>query len=896
MNLSSFTIYNLEMTIEFKIEYRTKGDEVIAVVFKDSDIAPLFLNSYNDATWSGVIAIEGFPANSKLEYSYAVYENGECTRIESGVMTHSIWIGESKNTKLYVRDTWRDLPEFAYLFSSAFSGDKVFVPYKGANTNKSNTIFRALVPHVGNGKRVAICGREGILGGWKMPLPMKEIAPFVWECGICADYAARYEFKFVIIDKNGIIVEWERGENRELYVTDLAEGEVFYSPEMEPLFDSLNRKIAGTAIPVFSLRGEGSFGVGDFGDLKDFVAWAAHTHQKGVQILPINDTTISNTWTDSYPYNSISIYAFHPMYLDIRQLGTLRDKNLAAEFEVKRRKLNASPFVDYEGVNSTKMAYIKALFRQNGKRVLASVGFKKFFEDNSHWLLPYAAFSYLRDINGTPDFNAWGEYAVYNEERIKDLCSITSEAYPSIALYYYIQYNLHIQLLEVSKFARSKNVILKGDIPIGISRCSVEAWIEPHYFNMNGQAGAPPDAFSTNGQNWGFPTYNWDVMEKDGYAWWRKRFSKMSEYFTAYRIDHILGFFRIWEIPTHSVHGLLGQFVPAKGMTTEEIAGYGLEFRPQFMTTPFIDDEILSDIFGDNSDFVKDTFLLPLASGRWELRPEFDTQRKVESWCWHNGCSEEIREGVYSLISNVLFVPDRNDTNLYHPRICVQNDYIYKQLTTAEQNAFNALYDYYYYHRHSEFWYKQAMKKLPMLTQCTPMLACGEDLGMVPECVPWVMNQLQILSLEIERMPKAPYQEFGNTYYYPLRSVCSISTHDMSTLRGWWEENPEVTDHYYRTMLNHGGATPHVASADICEEVVCRHLYSPSLLAILSFQDWLSIDENIRFSDVEAERINIPAVARHHWRYRMHVTIEQLMANEGFTSKLRSLIDNSGRG
>ena len=886
------------MVIEFKIEYRTKGDEVIAVVFKNRDISPLFLNSYNDATWSGAITLEGVPSDIKLEYSYAVYENGEPIRIESGIVSHSLWIGKNNKAKLYVYDTWRDLPEFAYLFTSAFSGDKVFSPYDGCVIENNNTVFRALVPHIGNGKRVAICGREAILGGWKIPIPMKEVEPFVWEGTICADSAARYEFKFVIIDENGVIIEWERGENRSMYVTDLDEGEIFYSPEMEPFFDCLDKKIAGTAIPVFSLRGEGSFGVGDFGDLKDFVCWAAHTHQKAVQILPINDTTISNTWTDSYPYNSISIYAFHPMYIDIRQLGSLRNKALAGEFEAQRKRLNASPFVDYEGVNSTKMAYIKAFFKQNGKRVLASAGYKKFFEENSHWLLPYAAFSYLRDIHSTPDFNTWGEYAVYDEKRVKELCSPTNEAYQNISLYYYIQYNLHIQLLEVSKFARSKNVILKGDIPIGISRCSVEAWIEPHYFNMSGQAGAPPDAFSTNGQNWGFPTYNWDVMVKDNYAWWRKRFGKMSEYFTAYRIDHILGFFRIWEIPTHSVHGLLGQFVPAKGMSSEEIAGFGLEFRPQFMTTPFINDDVLNDIFGERADFVKDTFLTPTANGRWEMRPEFDTQRKVETWCWNNRfyVDDDIREGVYSLISDVLFVPDRNDTNLYHPRICAQNDYIYKQLSSAEQGAFNALYDYYYYHRHSEFWYEQAMKKLPMLTQCTAMLACGEDLGMVPECVPWVMGQLQILSLEIERMPKAPYHEFGYTYGYPLRSVCSISTHDMSTLRGWWEENPEVTDHYYRIMLNHGGATPRVASGEICEEVVCRHLYSPSLLAILSFQDWLSIDENIRFADVEAERINIPAVARHHWRYRMHLTIEQLMANERFNNKLRTLIDNSGRG
>lgn len=886
------------MIIEFKIEYRTKGDEVIAVIVKGREEEPLFLNSYNDATWCGSFEINNLSSETVFNYSYGVYENGVCSRKESGTMLHSLWLGKNEEAKLLVNDTWRDLPQFSYLFSSAFSGDKLFTAFKGSVIDDNNTIFRALVPHIGNNRRVAVCGRERALGVWRDALPMKEVAPFVWEVSVNTEDALRYEFKFVIIDESGLIVEWELGENRSAYVGSLSKGELFYLPEMEPMFDSMKGKIAGSAIPVFSLRTNGSFGVGDFGDLKEFVAWAAHTHQKAVQILPINDTTISNTWTDSYPYNSISIYAFHPMYLDIRQMGTLRNKDVAAQFELNRKRLNASPYVDYEGVNTTKMAYVKALFKQNGKRVLASAGFKKFFAENSHWLLPYAAFSYLRDINGTPDFNCWGEYAVYDAKKIEALSSPESDAYPSVALYYYIQYNLHIQLLEVSKFARSKSVILKGDIPIGISRCSVEAWIEPHYFNMNGQAGAPPDAFSANGQNWGFPTYNWDVMERDNYAWWQKRFGKMSEYFTAYRIDHILGFFRIWEIPTHSVHGLLGQFVPAKGMSVEEIENFGLSFRPQFMTTPFISDNILDEIFGIRADFIKDTFLMPLSNGRWELRPEFDTQRKVEAWCWNNRwcVDDELKEGVYSLISNVLFIQDRTDANLYHPRICVQNDYIFKQLTSAEQSAFNSLYDYYYYHRHSEFWYEEAMKKLPILTQCTPMLACGEDLGMVPECVPWVMNQLQILSLEIERMPKAPYQEFGNTYNYPLRSVCSISTHDMSTLRGWWQESAEVTDHYYRTVLNHGGATPQVATGEICEEVVCRHLYSPSLLAILSFQDWLSIDENIRFLDVEAERINIPAVARHHWRYRMHLSIEQLMENERFNTKLRSLIDNSGRG
>jgi 4-alpha-glucanotransferase len=379
--------------------------------------------------------------------------------------------------------------------------------------------------------------------------------------------------------------------------------------------------------------------------------------------------------------------------------------------------------------------------------------------------------------------------------------------------------------------------------------------------------------------------------------WWQKRFRKMAEYFTAYRIDHILGFFRIWEIPTHSVHGLLGQFVPALPMGEEEIQSFGLPFQKDFMTHPFINDDILNRVFGEKVTFIKETFLQNIHDDVWEMLPEFDTQRKVEAWFAGKKDEESVslREGLYTLISNVLFVPDRKNPSTYHPRIAVQSDFIYERLNDHEKDAFNRLYNHYYYQRHNQFWYGEAMKKLPMLTQCTPMLVCGEDLGMVPDCVPWVMEQLQILSLEIQRMPKNPAHEFGHVWEYPLRSVCTISTHDMATLRGWWEEDPELTANYYNKVLGHWGEVPATAPGWICEDIIRQHLECPSLLCILSFQDWLSMDEDIRYPDVNAERINVPANPRHYWRYRMHLTIEDLMKKKRFNEKLTSMIDEAGR-
>ena len=690
---------------------------------------------------------------------------------------------------------------------------------------------------------------------------------------------------------------WENNPNRYLADPELKTNETLVISDRYAYFDIPVWKGAGIAIPVFSLKSENSFGVGDFGDLKRMIDWAVSTQQKVIQILPINDTTMTHAWTDSYPYNSISIYAFHPMYADIKQMGTLKDKSAAAKFNKKQKELNGLPAMDYEAVNQTKWEYFRLIFKQEGEKVLASGEFGEFFNANKEWLQPYAVFSYLRDAFQTPNFREWPRHSVYNAQDIEKMCRPESVDYPHIALYYYIQFHLHLQLVAATKYAREHGVVLKGDIPIGISRNSVEAWTEPYYFNLNGQAGAPPDDFSVNGQNWGFPTYNWDVMEKDGYRWWMKRFQKMSEYFDAYRIDHILGFFRIWEIPMHAVHGLLGQFIPSIPMSREEIESYGLPFREEYLI-PYIHESFLGQVFGPHTDYVKQTFLLPAETpGVYHMKPEFTTQREVESF--FAGKNDEnslwIRDGLYTLISDVLFVPDTKEKDKYHPRIGIQRDFIFRSLNEQEQNAFNRLYDQYYYHRHNEFWRQQAMKKLPQLTQSTRMLVCGEDLGMIPDCVSSVMNDLRILSLEIQRMPKNPMHEFGYLNEYPYRSVCTISTHDMSTLRGWWEEDYLQTQRYYNTMLGHYGTAPTVATPELCEEVVRNHLKSNSILCILSLQDWLSIDGKWRNPNVQEERINVPSNPRNYWRYRMHLTLEQLMKAEELNDKIRELIKYTGR-
>lgn len=889
------------MTVSFNIEYRTSWGEEVRIAGLLPESIPM--HTTDGIYWTADVELEVPKEGMTINYSYQIEQNQIIIRKEWDSFPRRLFLSGNSKKKYQIKDCWKNIPEQLYYYSSAFTEALLAHPDRAEipPCHRKGLVIKAYAPRINKDYCLAICGNQKALGNWDpdKAIPMSDANFPEWQIELDASKLKfPLEYKFILYHKEEKKTDcWENNPNRYLADPELKTNETLVISDRYAYFDIPVWKGAGIAIPVFSLKSENSFGVGDFGDLKRMIDWAVSTQQKVIQILPINDTTMTHAWTDSYPYNSISIYAFHPMYADIKQMGTLKDKSAAAKFNKKQKELNGLPAMDYEAVNQTKWEYFRLIFKQEGEKVLASGEFGEFFNANKEWLQPYAVFSYLRDAFQTPNFREWPRHSVYNAQDIEKMCRPESVDYPHIALYYYIQFHLHLQLVAATKYAREHGVVLKGDIPIGISRNSVEAWTEPYYFNLNGQAGAPPDDFSVNGQNWGFPTYNWDVMEKDGYRWWMKRFQKMSEYFDAYRIDHILGFFRIWEIPMHAVHGLLGQFIPSIPMSREEIESYGLPFREEYLI-PYIHESFLGQVFGPHTDYVKQTFLLPAETpGIYHMKPEFTTQREVESF--FAGKNDEnslwIRDGLYTLISDVLFVPDTKEKDKYHPRIGIQRDFIFRSLNEQEQNAFNRLYDQYYYHRHNEFWRQQAMKKLPQLTQSTRMLVCGEDLGMIPDCVSSVMNDLRILSLEIQRMPKNPMHEFGYLNEYPYRSVCTISTHDMSTLRGWWEEDYLQTQRYYNTMLGHYGTAPTVATPELCEEVVRNHLKSNSILCILSLQDWLSIDGKWRNPNVQEERINVPSNPRNYWRYRMHLTLEQLMKAEELNDKIRELIKYTGR-
>lgn len=890
------------MTVQFNIEYKAMfGEQIVVNIQTEEGGLKLPLETTDGERWACDWGVES-PEKS-YTYYYSVEREGRAVKTEWLMIKHQLDVNAKKAAVYTLYDHWKAMPEDAFLYSSAFT-DCINhqVPQK-MKPETGSKIVRLIVraPQLRDGERLGVLGADKALGAWDVQkiLPMTQHTYNEWVADIDATHleGSHLEFKFVAFRNAKNELLWETSMNRTVDLPEMKAGELV-SYELDQAFFALyNRKLAGTLVPVFSLRTRKSAGIGDFGDLKTMIDFVASTGQKVLQLLPINDTTITHTWTDSYPYSCISVFAIHPQYANLHALPELKDAKARAEAEKTRAELNALDKIDYEKVNDFKINYLRQIFNQEGEKMMKTAEYKAFFQDTKQWLVPYAQYSYLRDKNGTADFNQWPDHQVWDEAERKALTDPKTAAYKNVAFFYFVQFVLDRQMQEAHEHAKAKGVILKGDIPIGVNRNGCDVWMEPKYFNLNGQAGAPPDDFSANGQNWGFPTYNWFEMLKDGCQWWNRRFQNMARYFDAYRIDHVLGFFRIWEIPVSSVHGLLGQFAPALAMSREEIESYGLHFQDDRFTRPFITDWVLDRVFHERAGEVKEKYLDRLDDERYQMKPEVDTQRKVEALFADATDEKELwlRDGLYALISDVLFVRDHTNPGVFHPRISAQLDFIYESLYDNDKAAFNRLYNDYFYRRNNQFWYQEAMKKLPKLVQATRMLVCAEDLGMVPDCVPWVMDELKILSLELQSMPKDPLVKFGYLSRNPYRSVCTISSHDMPTLRMWWDENIQRTQEYYNTMLYRQGPAPHPLPGWLASDIISRHLTSPSMLCILSIQDWLATDEALRLPDADAERINIPANPKHYWRYRMHLNIEDLAADKRFVQNITEMISQSGR-
>ncbi|OFY45142.1 MAG: hypothetical protein A2X18_14530 [Bacteroidetes bacterium GWF2_40_14] len=888
------------MTLHFSVPYITDFGQQMFMTgsvqelfsFDTKNGIPL---TFRDNEWTCTLEKEELVS---FEYSYQLINQDGSIEFEAGPARKFIY--SPKYNEYFIKDEWKQFSDESPFLSMAFKNVLYF--NSGHSLNEAGDItIRLSANNIAINSDIAICGDCPFLGNWQPELSKKMHlnSDGFWEIIFNKnEIPEEIEYRFIqVVNDTDVKYRWEGGTNRKTSIPHLDSCSSLIINHFSINMAAVKARIAGTAVPVFSLRSDDSCGIGDFLDLKKMIDFLKVTGQNVLQLLPVNDTTMTHTWHDSYPYEAISIYALHPIYINPEAVGKISDGEFLKSFYCKVSRLNKLEKTDYDAVEKIKWSYLKKIFEQEGDKTLESEGYKLFFDHNSYWLEPYSAFCFLRDKYKTAEFKNWPEYSVYCDEEIKNLPNESGNTFRSVSLHRFVQYHLHKQLLSVHDYARQNKIILKGDIPIGVNRNSVETWVEPSLFNFSGQAGAPPDDFSDKGQNWGFPTYDWVKMEADGYSWWKRRFRKMAEYFDAYRIDHILGFFRIWEIPEDSIEGVMGHFNPSLPLSSYEIQSMGYMFDNNRDCKPNIQESVLDKYFGINKDKIKTLFLDFTERDKYELKESFCSQRKIEDYFLANPVSDlkVFKEGLLSLCSELLFLKDPIDQSKYHPRISAQFTESYRAMDNNQKECFNSIYNHYYYHRNDFLWFHTAMNRLPPLISATGMLVCGEDLGMIPSCVPSLMQSLRIMSLEIQRMPKAPEEKFANTSKYPYLSVCSTGTHDTSTLRAWWEEDYDSSKRYFKEVLGEEGIAPVSCEPWLCRKIIELHLNSPSMLAIFPLQDWLSVSGRSRRFNPNDERINVPSNPRHYWRYRMHLSIEALLKNEELIKNIRTMVKSSGR-
>ncbi|MEA1849765.1 MULTISPECIES: 4-alpha-glucanotransferase [unclassified Chryseobacterium] len=882
------------MKIYFNVGYSTKVGERLQLVISEenavSQTHPMFYEE--NGQWK--CEVDYF--SKSISYQYQVIDEKGSMLREEFVLHRLNFPHNYKEFIIFDRWNNKNFPENYLNNKILYNKLNTFKPEKISVLKKHTHLFRIEAPIYNPDWAVVLFGSTASLGNWDYDkvIQLSQTDFGIWETSVEIPENEFIQYKYCLYDKaSGKVFDVEAGENRFALPNQSKDvlhvvADHYFKFKLYQMYHD-----AGVAVPIFSLRTDDGFGVGEFSDLKKLADWAKETNLGIIQILPINDTTANYTWTDSYPYAAVSVYALHPQYIALEQLDFPLPEDLFAEYKAEKSELNALDLIDYEKMISGKWKYLRAVFDADKEKIYKDRNFKKFIKDNESWLIPYAAFCVLRDKYKTPNFNEWKTHKKYIAGKIAPFFSAKSKDYDASMLHAWVQYQLHRQLKDAIDYTHRLGVSVKGDLPIGIYRYSVEAWTEPELFGMDFQAGAPPDQFTELGQNWEFPTYNWEAMKADDYKWWKNRFKALEQYFDAMRIDHILGFFRIWRMPISATQGILGYFYPAVPVTLEEFGKWNIPFNFDRYCKPYINDQILWNYFGEENanalEFIDNNY-----DGTYSFKEEFNTQRKLSDFFRKNPRGP-IESQLISLCANVLFlIEERNGQIVYHPRFNVYNTESYKYLSDWEKKAIYDLYHDYFFKRQDHLWYEKAMEKLPVILNATKMLICGEDLGLVPDCVPVVMDELAIVALKVQRMPSdnIPFYNPKNAGYL---NVVTASSHDSSTLRQWWKENPSLTQQYFNLQLIQYGQAPENLDPYLAEIIMKQHLYNDAMLAIFPIQEFLATDQRLANIEMDNERINNPAVFPHYWRYRMHLKLEDLKHESDFNKKIAYWIKDSGR-
>lgn len=884
----------------FQIQYQTAfGESLYLVIKKDTQEKEFAMQYGEPAKWFLHLELDRkeFP-NDEIVYSY-YFKGLHGDKKYEGGLWRKLKISYLKYERISIADHWNDAGDLRNMYNTPVFQQMHPVKeskYKALKLKANSThIFTINVPSLPLNTKLCLLGSCAAAGSWTISKKLFLTAGNENNYSLQMKLSPEdfpFEYKYALYDtvKNSL-VQFEKGENRLLEKMD------------EPIFQFMHdgfanfryeeKKRVGVSIPVFSLRSENSGGVGEFNDLKLLGAWAEKTSIQLIQILPVNDTTSTGSWEDSYPYSAISAFALHPMYLNLHTMAGKKYAPLAEKYSAVLKSNNEQPEVNYPEVNRTKWNFFQEIFPLQKKQIFGSNKYREFFDKNKYWLEPYAAFCFLRDKNKTADFYTWKSYKKYSVASLNKL--LKTKEY-EISIHYFLQFHLHIQLLDAVIYLKKKGISLKGDLPIGIKKASADHWQFPGLFNEDLQAGAPPDAFTESGQNWGFPTYNWNAMKENNYQWWEAKLNHSSTYAAAIRLDHVLGFFRIWSIPKENTQGILGYFQPAIALHENDFAQKNIYFNEERFCNPFITENLVEEIFLEESGYVKDFFLQEKFHGYFKFKEGFNTQKKLQEFILKRDDSAQSKKLLNKLLylhTEIILLKDRD--NGFHFRVNMQHTSSFNALDEDTKNKLNALYHEYFFSRQNELWKRNGNEILSALHKTTNLLYCGEDLGWAPAFVPAVLKDNGILSLEVQRMPKKSNALFTDLSVVSYVSVATPGTHDMPVLREWWKQDENTTQLFYNEILKIPGKAPAEASGEIIKIIMEQFLNSPAMWCIFQWQDLIAIDENLRSSDPAKERINDPANTNNKWNYRMHISLENMLDQNTFNDDWKKMIEKCGR-
>lgn len=647
-------------------------------------------------------------------------------------------------------------------------------------------------------------------------------------------------------------------------------------------FGPFDHPMTGVAVPVSALRSAASCGVGEYPDLVALGDWASGVGLEVIQLLPVNDTG-----ANASPYSALSAFALHPLFLRLEDVRGA--ERYAGEIALWRRKSEARPRLDYRGTLAFKLSVLERIHRDRSAEIAADPGFAAWLSEQP-WVRPYAAFRVLERANDGASWETWGGAATDAAAAVGSCWDASGDA---CRFHAWVQREAATQLAAAARAIERRGVRLKGDLPILMSGQSADVWHERHLFDATMRAGAPPDMYSARGQMWGFPVYDWSAMAADGYAWWKARLAHAARFFHAFRIDHVLGFFRIWQVPATEASGLLGWFDPAEALTRDDLAAAGFdEAAVRWLSVPHVRGDELRARLGADAARVAARYLQRIGGeDLYNLRPEIDREDAIRALDER----EPIREALYRWHADRTLLAageDRFFPSWHHERsqaflgLDDARRVRLQELARARRAASERV------------WERRGRELLAMVRDASDMLVCAEDLGDVPDCVPRVLADLGILGLRIERWArewKRPGSPFIPPSDYPELTVATPSVHDTSTLRGWWEEDRAERQAYF-PLLGLEGPCPERMTAEVHAAIVERCLGARSRLCVLQLQELLDLDPELWSPDPRADRINVPGtVADTNWTWRMPLTLESLAGRTGLADRLRAMVADRRR-